>query len=75
MFIDIKTIFTKEEIKRAKALYRKSQKEGFGFAKRCREEIVQPVMARIDAALGQENDPMYMAYVLEYEMMANRRAA
>lgn len=29
-------------------------------------EIILPAMDRINAATGQENDPDYMAYLLEY---------
>lgn len=30
------------------------------------EEIIKPSIARINRALGQENDPMYLAYAVEY---------
>lgn len=36
--------------------------------KKVRDEIVLPNMARINEELGQENDPDYLAYAVEYVM-------
>lgn len=30
------------------------------------EQVIKPNLARINQALGQENDPMYLAYAVEY---------
>lgn len=30
------------------------------------DEIIKPNIQRINRALGQENDPMYLAYAVEY---------
>ena len=35
-------------------------------AKAIHDEIIQPNIERIDKALGQKNDPMYLAYLCEY---------
>lgn len=36
------------------------------FHKRVRDEILVPNMARINTALGQENDADYLAYAMAY---------
>lgn len=45
------------------------------FAARCDAEIIAPVLGRINAALGQENDSRYLAYVVELALMAKRPPA
>jgi len=35
-------------------------------ARRICEEIIKPSIARINKSLGQKNDPMYLAYAVEY---------
>jgi len=35
-------------------------------AKKICEEIIRPNLAAINRKLGQENDPMYLAYAAEY---------
>jgi hypothetical protein len=40
--------------------------------KRIRDEIIKPNIDRINKALGQENDPDYLAYAVEYSMVARR---
>jgi hypothetical protein len=35
-------------------------------AKKIRDEVVTPNMAEIDRKLGQQNDPMYIAYMVVY---------
>jgi hypothetical protein len=55
---------TTQEIARARKLY-KSAEPGT-FAKRCEAEIIKPVIARIDAKLGQKNHPRYLAYACEF---------
>lgn len=60
-------LFTKEELERAKALYERSAPGTFNKA--VVKEIVAPVMARINARLGQENDPSYIGYAIENALM------
>jgi hypothetical protein len=55
---------TNEEIDKALRLYR-SAAPGT-FAQRCCDEIIKPVMPRINKALGQENDAKYLAYAVEH---------
>lgn len=38
--------------------------------KAVRDQIILPNMARIDAKLGQKNDPDYLSYAIEYVMTA-----
>lgn len=35
-----------------------------------RDQIISPNMERINKALGQENDPDYLSYMVEYVMRA-----
>lgn len=39
------------------------------FAKTVCAEVITPKIERINAALGQENDPMFLAYAVEYVLM------
>lgn len=38
-------------------------------AKRICEQVIVPNLAEINRKLGQENDPMYLAYMCEYVLM------
>jgi hypothetical protein len=53
--------FTEEEAKIAFEIYEKG-----GRASEVRDKIVAPVIGRINEATGQENDPGFWAYALEY---------
>ena len=64
--ITVDQILTREELLRAMSLY-ETCLEGT-FAKRCDEEIITPVLARINATLGHENDSRFLAYAVEYVM-------
>jgi hypothetical protein len=48
---------TDEEIRKAIRL---------GDASSIKRYIIEPNIKRIDKALGQENDPMFLAYAVEY---------
>lgn len=61
------SILTKKEMKEALKLYK--QAETHKFAERCAAEIVRPVIERINKETGQENDPLYLAYCVEYAIM------
>lgn len=60
----IEQLFTEAEIKKAVVL--KTKHRHGSLAKTYLTEIVVPVMERINRTTQQENDPMYMAYLLEY---------
>jgi hypothetical protein len=70
---DIKTasiadFLNEEEMKLAISMYR-NPVLGKTFASRIRDELIDPNMDRINCSLGQENDPLYLAYAIEYVMM------
>lgn len=69
--ISIVDFLTESEIRKAKALYDTAD-EGT-FARRCDEEIIRPVLPRINAALGQENEPRYLAYAVQHVFNQSRR--
>lgn len=58
--VTLKDFLTDREIRRAIELQ---------HARPICEEIIKPSIARINRDLGQENDPMYLAYVVEYVVM------
>ena len=35
-------------------------------AKEVKEKVIQPAIEEIDRRLGQQNDPMYLAHMVEY---------
>lgn len=63
--IAITDFLTAAEIARAQALWR--QLRGTGqFVAAVDAQIITPQMARINAALGQENNSRFLAYAVEY---------
>lgn len=64
---------TPAEIERASALYDAAPPGT--FARLCEQEIIKPCLARINTALGQENDARYLAYVVELALMYKRPPA
>lgn len=56
-FVMIKDFLTHEEIKKCTRL---------ATAKEICEKVIRPNIDRINKALGQENDPMYIAYAVKY---------
>ena len=61
-----KNFLTDAEIKKAIKLYRIANGS---FHQRCMDEIIKPVITRINKALGQENDPRWLAYAVEFFCM------
>lgn len=72
--ITIDQFLSDEEIDRAAQLF--VQLEGTGkFASTLDAEIITPNIERINQALGQENNPRYLAYAVEYVLMeSNKRS-
>ena len=66
--ITIDQFLTSAEIEKARKLYTELKDTG-SFAQTIEEEIITPNIERINQALGQENHPGYLAYVIEYVMM------
>ena len=57
---------TRQEMIRALTLYADAYAEGLGgFAERFCEEVIKPNQERIDKALNQKYDPLYVAHVVE----------
>lgn len=63
--ITLPDFLTDAEIDRAKAIWERLRDTG-SFAAEVDREIITPNLARINAALGQENDPRFLAYAVEY---------
>ena len=62
--VAISDFLTPEEVLAAIRIYL-AAKAGT-FAKQCAEEIILPVLPRINKKLGQENHPLFLAYMVEY---------
>jgi len=67
VIISIGELFTDAEIRRAVDIF---EADDGKFHERLLHEIVEPVMPRIAETTGQENNANYMAYVLEYAVVA-----
>jgi hypothetical protein len=65
--IGIADFLTVEEVVEAIKLYRDAR-EGT-FAQKCADEIITPVLPRINNKLGQDNHPLFLAYMVEYVFM------
>jgi hypothetical protein len=65
--VRITDFLTGEEIMLAAQMWRgRWLEDGKTYAQRVCDRIVLPNIERINRALGQENDPMYLAYMVEY---------
>ena len=65
--LKIGQILDGQEMNEALKLYKSC--ENHQFAERCAAEIIRPVLERINKVSGQENDPKYLAYCVEYAIM------
>lgn len=64
--VAVTSFLTKQELYQAATLAQ-STKNGKLASTIC-EKIIKPNIERINHKLGQENDPMYLAYVVEYTL-------
>lgn len=64
--ITLPDFLTETQIKNAASWY---QTDRLHFHQRVLDDIITPNMAKINKALGQENSPEYLAYVVEYACM------
>jgi hypothetical protein len=62
--VSVSDFLTVDETITAMKLYQKAR-EGT-FAKKCAKEIITPILPRINEKLGQENDPLFLAYTVEH---------
>jgi len=67
--ITLPDILTPSEVERAREMYAESDGYQTTFHRWLLKELVEPNMARINTATGQENDPRYIAYAIEYALM------
>ena len=65
MTVTLRQFLTTPEIVLAKKMY---DGDRHHYARLVCEKIIQPNIERINVSLGQENDPMYLAYAVEYAM-------
>lgn len=57
-------LFNEQQVARAIELFRTCR--AGTFAKTICDELIQPQITEIDERLGQQNDPLYLAYVIEH---------
>lgn len=65
--VKLSDFLTDDEIRLAIKLY--ENKAILSYAKEVMEQITRPNIARINESLGQMNNPMYLAYAIEYAMI------
>ena len=69
--VSMKTVgdlFNEHELERTVELWRGDRDV---FRSRVQAEVIEPAMPRINAETGQENDPAFLAYVLEYALLSS----
>lgn len=62
--VSLEQIFTDAELEKAWQMFRTTPPRQ--FVTKCAEEIIVPVLPRINKALGQANDPRFLAYAVYY---------
>ena len=60
--VGLREFLTSDEVDKTVHLYTYNRP---AFHNRCRDEVINPVIDRINTALGQENDPDYLVYAIE----------
>lgn len=60
--VGLREFLTSDEVDKAVELYSYHRQD---FHHRFRDEVIKPVIDRINTDLGQENDPDYLAYAIE----------
>lgn len=64
-------LFTDAEVAKALGIYNQAP---FGtFARRCAADVVTPALDRINKKTGQENDALYLAYMIEHSFISAGR--
>lgn len=61
--ITLPDFLTDEQIEKARELYMAGTP---GFARAVKDLLIEPNIEEINRKLGQENDPMFLAYAVEY---------
>lgn len=70
--ITISDILSDSEIQECIDLYKQLKDTGT-FAKTVCEKIITPKIGEINLKLGQENDPKYLAYAVEYVLSCSSK--
>lgn len=68
--VTIAELFTDNEIKAAVKLHAECKPGEFN--RRVVEQLVRPIMPRINKATGQENDERYIGYMLEFAIAQSK---
>ncbi|RDJ35099.1 MAG: hypothetical protein DWQ19_09705 [Crenarchaeota archaeon] len=61
--ITINDFLSVPQIKAAWKIYQESP---MGFARKCADEVIGPNIKKINKRLGQQNDPLFLAYLCEH---------
>lgn len=64
--IQIGDFLNNEQVKIASDYYDRAKNGEFTFAKKFSEDVIAPNIEKINEKLGQENDPLFLAYAVEY---------
>lgn len=71
MQITITDFLTDKQINQCVQLYKNKDKYTSFAASVC-AKVIRPNIESINQKLGQENDPMYLAYMIEYILMRSK---
>jgi hypothetical protein len=64
-------ILSEHELQQAQRFVLEASSEGESAHDRITAEIIEPNLARINEATGQENDARYLGYAIEFVLRAN----
>lgn len=67
--VTLESFLTKEQLKEAIYIIEDSEKDGSRRHRELRDKIIVPQIHEINRKLGQENDPDYLAYALEFALV------
>lgn len=68
--VTIGEFLTEQQLQRAIELFEAYREKAplHGFAQQLATEVIEPSLEDINRKLGQENDPMFLAYMVEYAL-------
>jgi len=69
VMVTMSELLSEADIKALLSLYNRHKGTGL-FARLCKQQIIEPNIERINRATGQENDTMFLAYLLEHTLQA-----
>lgn len=72
--ITIQDFLTAQQIQECIIIYKSQETEGIkSLAQRICDKVITPNIVSINRKLQQENDPMFLAYAVEYVLNQSRR--